>query len=278
VGAAPRTERPEKGVEFTFHLVSMNPQDGFQQMDLRGSENASLYVATQTLFGEDEIVSIEAADNGLNVMVRPETAQRMRDRNVTQLGIMSNGRLVAAPKVEGITVESVARITGLSTEQANRMARSIKPRATVPVGSALTIVPREASGRSGDLFTVDVFLSGATNVRTYQLSIDTAGGRSGSLAREEAYIDADRTDYVFGTQHAIKAVDDVHGRMGAVLFDGGVNAPTAMYLGTYAFRASSDAEGDFTITARPDGETFLNDPEHVQLPFRVQTATISVGR
>ncbi len=283
VSAANAGERAKpvgKERAISFRAAAATAQDGFERMSLRGGQD--VYVSGEVLFTENEIVSIETVDLGygqaLELSLTPEAAGKLRDGPVDRLAIVRNGRLIAAPRVETITADGAARVTDMSPDQVTRLSRMIRARAAVPVGAILQVVAREAAGQAGGLFTVDVFVRGAANIRTFQVALDATGGQSGSLTREEIWIDVDRADYVFGSAQAIKAVDETHGRMGAVLFDGGVNASGPVYLGTYTFQASSDADGTFTITARANGDTFISDPNHTHMPFRVQVATITVSR
>lgn len=283
VSAASAVERVKsagKDRAISFRVASATPQEGFEHMSVRGDED--VYVSTEVLFTEKQIVSIETVDVGdgkaLELTLTPEAVGKLRAAPVRRLAIVSHRRLIAAPQLDALTAEGVARVTGLSVDQVSRLSRMIQAKSAVPVGAILQVVAREANGQAGDLLAVDVFINGASKLRTYQVALDATGGQSGSLTREDAWIDTDRADYVFGAAEAIKAVDDVHGRIGAVLFDGEMDAIRTKYLGTYTFRASHDASGTFTITARLGRDTFLSDPEHMPIPFDAQGASIDVIR
>lgn len=278
--AGERVKSAGKDREISFRVTSATPQEGFEHMSVRGGED--VYVSTEVLFTEKQIVSIETVEVGdgkaLELTLTPEAVGKLRDAPVRGLAIVSHRRLIAAPQLDSITAEGVARVTGLSVDQVSRLSRMIQAKAAVPIGAILQVVPREANGQAGGVVTVDVFISGISSLRTYQVALDATGGQGGSLTREDAWIDTDRADYVFGAAEAIKAVDDVHGRIGAVLFDGDMDAIGPKYLGTYTFRASNDAGGTFTITARLGRDTFLSDPEHMPIPFDAQGASIDVIR
>lgn len=271
--AGDRAARPGKDV--TIRLLSSASQYGYSQMKMRGSD--PVFVSDKPLLSESEIVSVSDLDGGLQLALTPEALAKVRDSGASQVALVQGGKLLATPQLATSATESAVQLTGLSTGEVNRLSRAIQARAVVPVGAMFQVVAREESVQPGGTVTVDLFLSGAANVRTYQVAVEATGGDSGSLTRREGWIDADRPDYVFGTAQVIKAVDDVHGRAGAVLFDGGVNAMTQAYLGTFTFEASSDAAGDFVISARVGSDTFVGDPDLQQLPYRVQGSTIHVG-
>lgn len=279
-GAGERSKSAGKDRAVSFRLASASSQNGYERMSVRGGED--FYVSSEVLFTEEQVVSIETVDarNGqaLELTLTPEAANKLRNASADRLAIVSRDRLLAAPRVETINADGVARVTDLSPEQVTRLSRLIRARGAVPVGAILQVVPREASGLAGDLFTVDVFIRSVTSLRTYQVALDVTGGNSGSLTRVEAWIDVDRADYVFGNAQAIKAVDEVKGRMGGVLFNGSVQATGPVYIGTFAFRASDDADGTFAIHARSNGDTFISNVHHDLQPLNMQAATITVGR
>ena len=278
--AGERTKSARKDRAVSFRLASESSQDGYEHMSVRGGDD--FYVSSKALFTHEQVVSIHTVDarNGqaLELTLAPEAANTLRNASADRLAIISKGRLMAAPRIETISADGVARVTDLSPEQVTRLSRMFRPRGAEPVGAFLQIVPREASGLGGDLFTVDVFIRSAKNLRTYQVALDVTGGSSGSLTREEAWIDVDRTDYIFGSAQAIKAVDEVGGRMGGVLFDGTVQVTGQVYVGTFAFRASDDAEGTFSVRARSNGDTFISGERHALQSLNMQAATITVGR
>lgn len=270
--AAERVQRgKDRGV--TFRLISPTDQAGYEAMEARNGE--TVYVSTQAAISEGDIVSIGEVDGQIDIALTPNAAQRVTGAN--RLAVVDNGRLVATPELS-LDADNVARLSGLTVDQVNRLTRVVRARGEVMAGPVINLVPSAATVAPGGEITVDVFVSNASNVRTYQVAIDAEGGDAGALTRSEVWIDADRADYLFGTAQAIKAVDDVHGRAGAVLFDGGVNAMSPMYVGTYTFEASTDASGSFVITPRVGEDTFLSDPEHVHIAYRVEPVTVTISQ
>ena len=276
-GAGERATSASKDRAVSFRLASTSSQNGYERMSVRGGED--FYVSSEVLFTQEQVVSIKTVDGqALELTLTPEAANKLRTASADRLAIISQGRLIAAPRVDTINSDGVARVTDLSPEQVTRLSRMIRSRQAVQAGAILQVVPREASGLAGDLFTVDVFIRSAASLRTYQVALDVTGGNSGSLTREEAWMDVDRADYIFGDAQAIKAVDEVGGRMGGVLMDGAVQAAGPVYIGTFAFRASDDAEGTFAINARSNGDTFISGEDHAIQPLNMQAATITISR
>jgi len=271
--AGERTNRA--GKEITIRLVSAVAQDGYTEM--RSRDSGPVFVADKPLLSATDIVEVGEIDGGIQLVLTPEAVANVRDRGTSQVALMQGGRLLATPQLSTLATENAVRMTGLSASEVSRLSRTIEARATVPAGATIQVVAREESVEPSGTITVDIFLTGATNVRTYQVAIEALGGDSGTLSRQETWIDADRPDYVFGTAQVIKAVDDVYGRLGAVLFDGSVSAMTPVYLGTATFDASADATGEFLITARPGSDTFVGDPDLNQMPHRIVGSTVQVN-
>jgi len=120
----------------------------------------------------------------------------------------------------------------------------------------ITLAAAATSGGPGDLFTVDVFGSGFTALSGYELSVGAAGGSSGTLTLEELGVDTQRGDFVFAGQIPFTALDLAAPRILCVLLSGSVTVTTPVYLGTFVFRASPDADGTFTVSGVPgDGST-----------------------
>jgi hypothetical protein len=119
-----------------------------------------------------------------------------------------------------------------------------------------------ASGQRG-LVVVDVFLSGAVDLRGYQIALDAIGGGDtpsggGQLVLEDVRIDTNRADYVFHGLDSYPATDAVRGRLASALATGDKPSGDAAYLGTFTFRMSPDAIGTFSVEPRTS-ETMLRD-------------------
>jgi len=109
---------------------------------------------------------------------------------------------------------------------------------------------------------------------------DSAG--SNGFCESGAFIDADRSDYIFSGRPILAAVDVSSLRYrygGALTQHGGVPDPgTALYGGTLILTVSDDAQGIFTIDAIDDNwSTFVEWAGSVdKMPVDVEPVTIEV--
>ena len=124
--------------------------------------------------------------------------------------------------------------------------------------AAITLVANPTTIAPGASATVEGFISGASDLRGYQVALSVTGGTSGTLDVETLSIDIVRPNYVFSGLSNVTALDESGVRLGGALYSGGVNTGSNKYLGTFTFRASSDADGTFTVDFRT-GETLLRD-------------------
>ena len=146
------------------------------------------------------------------------------------------------------------------------------------MGAAITLVASRSLIRPGDSVTVDAFVRGVSDLRTYQVMLTTSGGESGRLNVEDMVIDSMRADYVFAGLQKIDAVDTVNARFGGVLFNGGVEAVTPAYVGTFTLQASVDAAGSFRVSLRTaDNSSLLQSSRNEAIAFSAGQAAISVA-
>jgi len=144
-----------------------------------------------------------------------------------------------------------------------------------PSGAALlTLVPSARSVRPNGVLDVDVFVEGAPDLRAYQIALGVTDGRRGTIAIDDVWIDAHRRDYVFGRADSLSATHVGRGMLVNALPEGGVDAVSGAYLGTFRVRASSDALGGFRLSVGFVGSTFLRDSQSG--PIAVRTVPITV--
>ncbi len=193
------------------------------------------------------------------------------------LVIFVGRKTVGAGELSFDAAEGSVKITGLSVEQAEQLVRVLNRPS--PAGATFTAVADRTTIQPGETATLDVFLSGASNVRTYQVTLVVSGGSSGQLNFDNLSIDTERSDYVFGTLEDLHAVDQTGHRMGAVLMQGSVEAINPAYVGSYTMRASSDASGVFEVNVRLDDDaSILWNSDQRPIPFSAgQAVAISVG-
>lgn len=277
--------RSAKRSPVSFRLASMTPVTGFEQMTL--SRDKTVYVAPKASLAGSEVTSVETiqARRGTDVALAltNEAAERfgnlLRRYGVDHLAVFVGGRLVAAGPVAFDAREHQATISGLSSTQVQRITHLLSGGAVVPGGPAMTLVPSQSTLQAGGALTMDLFVSGVADLRVYQAQVEATGGTRGSLVVEDLSINSERADYVFGTQQKLDAVDQVGGRMGAVLFAGGVDATSSKYLGTFTLRASDDALGTFSVNLRGgESSSILWTSQNQPVRFGLgPAATISVG-
>ncbi len=282
VRADGRADRAAKGAELSFRVATAAATADFNKMVLRSGE--VVYVSPTESFSNRDVRSSEMVSTRsgetLTLSLTSDAAQRLaadtRAADADRLAIVKHGKLVAAGTIESVSSDG-ARISGLPIGQASRLTRMLSVGQAVSSGPVLTLVPHTTSAGPGELFTVDVYVSGVSNLRTYQVAVDAFGGTSGALVREAGQIDSQRADYVFGTAQVINAVDETAGRMGGVLFTGAVDASSTKYLGTYNFRATADASGSFDLEVRL-ADSFLSDGRNERLAYTGQSTTVHIGR
>jgi len=280
---AQESARSVKRSPVSLHLASMTPVKGFKQMTL--DRDQTVYVSPKAVLSGGDVASTEAVETrgGVDMLlsVKEEAAKRfgklLRTRATDRLAVLSGGRLIGVGSVSFNAGERVATITGLSSTQAQRVAKVLGSEVAVPVGAMMTVVPAQRTLSPGESMTLDVFVNGVPSLRGYQAALAVTGGASGSVAVTDLWIQKDRPDYVFGKLDKLDAVDRVGARLGGVLMDGGVDATGPLYLGSYTVQASADASGTFRINIRDD-DSDLRNPQSFQIRFAPgPDATITVG-
>jgi len=95
---------------------------------------------------------------------------------------------------------------------------------------------------------VDVFASGLTDLRGYELQLAASGGDSGTLDVTSLSIDQSRTDFVFNGLDNLHAIDSLTHRAVCALATGSVSSTDERYIGTVTLTASAGASGQFTVS------------------------------
>lgn len=276
--------RDGKETGTSFRLASERPAKGFEAMNISREER--LYVAGAAIFAGSDVTASEAVEvkngNEVKLSLKPGVLDRvrteMRASGADRLAMMSGGKVVATSTatIDGDRLS----LGGLNATQATRITQTLN-RANTPTnnaGAAVTLVPSQGSVAPGGSLVVDAFVSNASDLRSYQLTLAIAGGDAGGLTLSSMQIDNTRGDYVFGTQQKFDAVDDVGGRLGGVLFSGGVDVTNPAYLGTFTLNATSDARGTFNVKVEQAARSsmlFTNGNEDIE--FSSPTIQINVG-
>jgi formylglycine-generating enzyme required for sulfatase activity len=146
------------------------------------------------------------------------------------------------------------------------------------VGAAtLQLAAERREVRPGDEFDVRVFVEGPADVHSYQLDIQSSGGKAGRLELVRIEIE-DRRDDVFSDRGDVfDAVNVSTGQMLSGLADlGGAPIDARRYLATYTYHVSKHARGTFVIDAQyhNDNETVLVAPENGKIEVSESIPTV----
>jgi hypothetical protein len=272
LASAQESARSAKRDPVSFHQASTTPVRGYKEMAL--DRDRKIYVSPKAAFSLGDVASSEMVETsrGMDMLltVNDKVAGRFgklsRSRSSNHLAMMSGGRLIGAGKVSFSADDNVATITGLSATEAERISEVVGGESAVPVGSLITVAASRQTLMPGESTTVDVFVRGVDNLRVYQVALSIEGGASGGLTVDDPRINRDRADYVFGTLQKLDAVDQIGGRIGGLLMEGGVDATEPLYLGSYTLTASPDASGTFRVNLRTD-DTELRDSASMAIRY-----------
>ncbi len=140
---------------------------------------------------------------------------------------------------------------------------------------SLQLIPSRRTAHAGDVIEVAVYVDNVTDLRGYEIAVQTTGGRRGQLELLDAQI-ADRSDFVLNGVENVKATDP-RGRVAGAAYSGGVSAKRA-YLGTFTFQASTDAVGAFRVTLKRGNEvlTLANSNDESMPVGRISPAVILI--
>ncbi len=278
------TVQPVVQAAVNLRLATTTPARGFVKSAT--ADGGTIYVAPRVAVSAHEMLSAESIavrdGSDVSMALTDEAVKRLaglaEKYNATQLAVYQGGTLLASG---GLSIDSRASritVTDLDSDAAGRVTRLISNDGTIPVGSAMLLVPSRTVIQPGEAVSVDVYLSNVQDLRTYQTSLMTRGGDAGSLTREDVVLNSTRADFVFAGQQKVDAVDQSGGRVGAVLFNGSVNVGDPAYIGTYTFRASADATGLFRIGVDiKDRASLLWSSSNQAINFSAGSATITVG-
>jgi len=262
----PGQVRDLKGSAVTFHKASSQPAEGLRKETMANGQ--VVYVSPAPVANSMEIIEATTDENGTTLRISGDAVSRLGN----QVAMFIDDKLAS---VGPISQDGQVTLGRLSADQADRISRIVQP--SVPVsGPTLTLVP---AGQRDGLYLVDVFVQGADDLRIYQVSLLTGGGTSGRLQLENVIVDQTRPDYVFGAAHIVEASSPRTGLLAAVLYDGSVKVTAPKYLGTYAFRPTTDASGTFRIGVNMGEETLLADGANEDFNFSAGAdARITIGR
>lgn len=168
--------------------------------------------------------------------------------------------------------------------EAPPVSRSTQRRARHAPTASFTLVPIVHTARGGDLIEVEAFVSGALDVRGYELAVEAVADAPpgppsadrAQLVLVDVSIDTTRADYLLHGVPHVTAVDATAGRLAAAAYNGGVTISREAYVGTFTFRASSNTAGLYRFNVRSADTTVL-DSTGVWMGVKSSSASISIG-
>ncbi len=246
----------------SMRLATTKATAGFSAMPQRGG--GTIFVASKATLAPNDVVRGETLSlrDGQDVeLTLTETAANriataMQQQGASRLVVVQQGQAVSVGTITMSDSDTRMIVSGLTPTAASRLVRLTRSNAPVNIGTRMSLSTTQTAVAPGELVTVEVMLSSASDVRTYQATVFAEGGDSGSLMLEDVKVQTQRPDYVFLGEQKLEAADKRGGRIGAVLFDGGVDV-TEGNLGTFYFRASTDAAGTFSIVIRNDNNASI---------------------
>ncbi len=134
--------------------------------------------------------------------------------------------------------------------------------------------------RPNDVIEVEVFVESPSTIplRGYQLHVSATGGRRGHLRLVDMTA-TPRADHLFN-QGFWKAFNVQRGQMVAGIMGPGAAPRAGAYLGSFAFKASADADGLFAIGVKAtstDRTFFFTSPLRAQLELHDHPTTVRVA-
>jgi len=127
----------------------------------------------------------------------------------------------------------------------------------------LSLVPRQQEYERDDIVDVDLFVSGVSDLRGYQVAVDVAVNGRQRLDLVGMSIENDREDYLYRARDRVEAFDASRTRLLSALYTNGAEREEQSYLATYTFRAAD--VGEFQVNVRVARDTFLVSSRYERL-------------
>ena len=158
--AQKRETHPQTPTGASFRLVSAQATEGFVPMT--APDGQTVHVSSRELFTGRDVLALRVGrtDNGetIELSLPARTADiltnSVRTGNSKLLGVVSGKKLVAVATVD-VGGGPMPKLTGLGKGQADQISRLVKMRATPNVSTVVTVVPRQKTGKPGDVLTAE---------------------------------------------------------------------------------------------------------------------------
>jgi len=158
---------------------------------------------------------------------------------------------------------------GIACPSPSGMAASLDVAST----AVLRVEPRRKTVGPGEPFSVDVYARDVPDLRGYQLQFSV----SESVTPVSLWVDASRSDYVFGNTTSYPVVSQTKGRLANAMLAGSVPVRGWSYLGSATFEVSKSAGGQRVLHVGLDNGTTMVDSESSPLAIAwARKATIRV--
>jgi hypothetical protein len=268
-----KSVRPGKRSPVSMRLATSTPAPGYEELAAGGR---TLYLVPRAMLGASKVVSAEAiktrSGSDIELTLTDQgvawLSSAIASHKADHLAIMVGRKPFATAKLSLDARAGSLKLIGLTGRQAEQLLRVVNRSGAAPAGATFTVVPDRTAIQPGETVNVHVFLSGASQVRSYQVKLAVRGGVTGGLLIDNLWIDSERTDYVFGKLQKLDAVDPSNSRMAGVLMQGGVDVGNPAYVGSYSLRASNDASGVFSVNLGLDhNESILLHASDLAMPF-----------
>ncbi len=265
-----------------FRAVSDQPVAGYQR--IAQDSGQVIFVAPRPAWGQGEVLAIESAptEGQLSLRLTDEALERLATTDVRQVAVFVDNRVTAISnlKIEGEA--GFVALTELLPGHAQRLSRVLEIAPAEFGTPTITAVAREAEAQAGSQVIVDVFVNSVMDLRAFQVAVDampTAETRRGRIELKELFVETDRPNYVFVNDEAVNSADKKRGRILGAMYDGSIAALDRLYVATFVFGVSQDAQGTFQFQVRNNGDTLLRDADSLPVGFQVGVpATVRVNR
>jgi hypothetical protein len=255
------------GPETVFKPATLSATQGFKTIAVGDTK---YFVAPDPMFSGSNVQAASADGGALQLTVGADIANRVSAamKKTERLAIFVGGTFVNAPIVRSASDGKIV-LAGLSSFNTDHLVNVLGNTGAGAGSATMSVVTNQTSVNPGDMITVDVYLSGAADLKAYQVRANATSGQTGKIAVAEMVVDKERSNYVFGTGNVIDAVDNNDKRLGAVIFEGSVNVGNPLYLGSFTFQTPEDIHEAYVINVEVGEESFLRNSTAEPIEFRV---------
>jgi len=255
------------GPETVFKPATLSATQGFKTIAVGDTK---FFVAPDPIFAGSNVQAASATGGAMELTVGADISGRVSAamKKTERLAIFVGGTFVNAPIVRSAADGKIV-LAGLSSFNSDHLINVLGNTGAGAGAATMSVVTNQTTVNPGETVTVDLYLSGAADMKAYQARVNATGAQTGKIAVSSMVIDKQRSNYVFGTANVIDAVDNTGNRLGAVIFDGSVNVNNPLYLGSFTFQTPADVHETYVVNVEVGEESFLRDSAAEPIEFRV---------